>query len=340
MWNASDNDDQMARIGKADSAKGKAATPSSDSMVAWFFRPMMLLRAAIVVGIAALWPYLAQSWPILGGRTEYQLSFTEIEVIPDPERPVPEDFLKQVERESGLPETISVLDDRLTQNLAGAFGHHPWVSKVVRVQKSFPAKVIVELEYRRPVAVVQTASGRVVIDGDAVLLPSSDVPDRDDTKYPLIQAENLKPTVPVGRAWDNPSIIAAARLARLLHEKWTTLKLSTILVPREQDLKSKWDDIPLELIGQGGSKIFWGRAPGSDHPGELDPAQKVRRLENYLTEYGDYVRPNGPYEIDIRHWRENTRRPLVAGQSPLRPTRPFKDETRFRNSDARKRVRQ
>lgn len=301
---------------------------------------MMLLRAAIVVGIVALWPYAVQWWPSLRGRAEYGITFDQIQITPKPDSPVPDDFLKQVERDSGLSETLSILDEHLTEELAQAFGRHPWVAKVVRVQKSYPASIAVELEYRQPVAIIQTALDQYVIDKDAILLPSSDVLGQADVKYPTVVAENLKAPAKVGQAWDHPHIVAAARLADLLHDKWATLKLNTIVIPKESDSKTKWDEISLDLMTQGGSKIFWGRAPGSDHPGELEPVQKVRRLENYLTEFGDYVRPNGPYEIDIRHWRENTRRPLVVSQSPLRPTRPFKEESRFRNSDARKRTRQ
>lgn len=330
----------MARSGKVDLANGKGAGTSSDSFVAWFFRPMMLLRAAVVVGIVALWPYAAQHWPKLAGRPEYGLSFEQIKIVPALEKPIPDDFLKQVEQSSRLPETLSVLDEQLTGKLAAAFARHPWVAKVVRVQKSFPAAIVVELEYRRPAAIVETANGKVVVDRDGTLLPSAGLLNHPEMEYPVIAALDLKPSVQVGQTWEEPAIIAAARTASLLQEKWAALKLNEILIPKDRDSQLKWDEVSLELVTNGGSKIFWGRAPGSDHPGELDSSQKVRRLENYLTEFGDYVRPNGPYEIDIRHWRENTRKPLVASQSPLRPTRPFKDESRFRNTDARKRSRQ
>jgi large subunit ribosomal protein L17 len=51
--------------------------------------------------------------------------------------------------------------------------------------------------------------------------------------------------------------------------------------------------------------------PGSTYPGELDAGQKVGRLDKYLREFGSYQQPQGPYAIDIRHWQEITRKPLV-----------------------------
>jgi hypothetical protein len=67
--------------------------------------------------------------------------------------------------------------------------------------------------------------------------------------------------------------------------------------------------------------VVWGRPPGNDHPGELEATQKIRRLEKYLADYGDYGQPNGPYEIDIRHWQEITRRPLAQEQLQAKPAK-------------------
>jgi len=137
--------------------------------------------------------------------------------------------------------------------------------------------------------------------------------------------------------WNDPALIAAARLAKLLEEKWKPLKLEAISIPRNASTKSDANDILLELIGKGGSRIAWGRPPGSDHPGELEPTQKIRRLEKYLADFGDYDKPNGPYEIDIRHWQEISRHPLVNDQPRLKPTKPPKQEARSPESKKKSR---
>ena len=66
----------------------------------------------------------------------------------------------------------------------------------------------------------------------------------------------------------------------------------------------------LALRTTGGSRIIWGRAPGSDRPGELSAEQKIGRMEEYLARKGGFTDPQGPLEIDIRHWKEITARPL------------------------------
>jgi hypothetical protein len=44
----------------------------------------------------------------------------------------------------------------------------------------------------------------------------------------------------------------------------------------------------------------------------LSTRQKIGRLEEYVTRFGGFNGPQGPYEIDIRHWRDISRTPLSA----------------------------
>ena len=99
------------------------------------------------------------------------------------------------------------------------------------------------------------------------------------------------------------------------------------------------NDIPLELLAMGGSKIVWGRPPGNDHPGELEATQKIRRLEKYLADFGDYGKPSGPYEIDIRHWQEISRRPLNDHQANSKPVKSPKTSGRPQISEGKKKAR-
>lgn len=326
----------MARSVKSGGTSAEARSTSTGSLIDWFFRPAMLFRMSLVAGAFALWPYAAQRLPSLQKRTEYQLSFSQIQISPLPARPVPENLLEQVGKQTDVPHEFSVLDDHLTAELADAFSQHPWVANVVRVRKSFPASVVVELEYRQPVAMVQIPGGRVPIDIDGIILPSTDFSTSDLQRYPLIRNVSSKPASRPGSAWQDPSLIAAARLAKLLGSKWSSLKLEAIVVPATATAKTNVNDVPLELIGEGGSKIIWGRTPDTDHPGELEPAQKIRRLEKYLADFGNYGQPKGPYEIDIRHWQEISRRPLVVEPEQSKPSKTPKVEARHHSESKRK----
>ena len=86
--------------------------------------------------------------------------------------------------------------------------------------------------------------------------------------------------------------------------------LSRFRFPEPAASRSGPGDAIYELRTAGGSHIIWGRAPGSDHPGELTYQQKVGRLEDYATRNAGFSDEHGPYEIDIRHWHEITRQPL------------------------------
>ena len=310
----------MARTGKTVVETARQTSVVS-SLIQWFFQPAMLFRASLVAGVCALWPYVAQKLPSLEGRPEYQISFTEIQVNPLPKHPVPQNLVEQVAEQSGVPSKVSLLSESLTSDIAAAFRRHPWVAKVVRVQKSFPAAVTVELEYRQPVLMAQVQGGRIPVDIHGVLLPTADFSASDSNRFPLIQYTGTKPKIRPGTIWNEPNILAAARLANLLGEKWKPLKLEAIVVPQLAEPSTDPTEILLELTGIGGSRIMWGRAPGSDHPGELEPTQKIRRLEKYLADYGDYGQPHGPYEIDIRHWQEITRRPLTTPQAQAKPSK-------------------
>ena len=74
---------------------------------------------------------------------------------------------------------MSILDDELVQKIQTAFSLHPWVANVTHVTKRHPAHVDVELEYRKPVAMVEVhengSDGLYPVDTDGVLLPSTAV---------------------------------------------------------------------------------------------------------------------------------------------------------------------
>lgn len=340
LSNSSDCSDSMVGASKSKSVAGKkSSAPAGLPLIDWFFRPAMLFQFSLVAGLFALWPYAIQRLPSLDKRPEYRLTFSQIQIQPPPDRPVPLNLLEQVRQLADLPDEFSILDENLTTEVARAFRRHPWVAKVARVRKKFPSAVTVELEYRNPVAMVRQADKLTPIDLQGVALPISDFSTEEASRYPVIQNPGVKVSVQTGSAWDDPAILAAAQLASYLKDKWTPLKLEAITVDRSDASKTLWKDLSLVLIGRGGSRILWGRAPGIDYPGELEPTQKIRRIEKYLADFGDYVRPSGPYEIDIRHWHEISRHALVVAPTSTKPVKSPKDEARRPNPEPRRKSR-
>lgn len=277
-------------------------------------RPRFILLVVGGIAAAVFLPGVWRSLPDPGERREYRLRTDRMEIAPPP-RDVPPDIVRQVIRRANLPADVSLLDDDLTRRIAEAFSAHPWVAEVVSVQKSFPPRISVELKYRVPVAMVEVSGGMYPVDANAVLLPPEDFSLADTRRYPVIRGIASRPAGPAGARWGDPVVSAAGKLAEKLKPVWRDLQLSAIRPFKSPSPADAGDDPQFELTTRGGSRILWGRAPGSDHPGELTAEQKIGRLKKYAADFGGFDRPHGPYEIDIRHWQEITRRPIS-----LRPT--------------------
>lgn len=287
--------------------------------LARLIRPRWLMPLALFAAGIVLAPWLAQQLPDLTERPEYRVTWNDIKLDPLPEGFVPVDLLQQVRRRNQLADEFSLLDPQLVPTLAAAFAHHPWIAEIKRVEKSYPPRVDVQVTYRIPVAMVQVKQGAYPIDSQGVLLPPSDFAAADTRKFPVITQVLSNPAGPAGEAWGDPAVLAGARLAEFLGPRWKNLELAAIVVPRLTKATAPAQDIALELQTIGGTRILWGRAPGGGHPGELTAAQKLGRMEKYLVERGTFDGVHGPYEIDIRHWQEITRRPLHPSSTTSAP---------------------
>jgi hypothetical protein len=283
-----------------------------------FFQPQRLLLWALLAAIPVLAPWVARQLPDLKTRYEYRLAFSQIQLEPAPVDGVPTDLIARVQRRSDLPAEVSLLDPTLPLTLGQAFAQHPWIARVIEVRNEYPASVTVRVEYRHPVAVVQVKSGVYPVDGSGVLLPPGDFQPADVEKLIPVRGVTTTPYAPEGRPWSDPAVLAAADLARYLGPRWKDLQLTAIIAPPPASADTAPDEIPLELETAGGSRILWGRTPDNQRPGELTGLQKLGRLEKYLAEFGRYDSPTGPYEIDIRHWEEISRRPLEATSTAIR----------------------
>ena len=302
--------------------RSKSATESAEGFREWLFQPARLLRFALFAGLLVLAPWLYRQLPPLSARDEYRLTLDQIVIDPAPVAPIPADLFAQVQKRAELPDKLSALDGQLPQRLADAFALHPWIARVVEVRNEFPAAVKVTVEYRQPVALVQVPHGYYAVDGEGILLPPQDFTTADASQYLVIKGIISTPQNGAGHRWDDPALTAAAQLAELLTSKWEQLQIASIIAPRDAATGGDIDSLQFDLLTANGTRILWGRAPGSQHPGELTPAQKLGRLNKYLAEFGSFDRPSGPYEIDIRRWQEITRKPLTNATSATRVKEP------------------
>lgn len=290
--------------------------PRAQRWLIHLFRPRVLLVLA-ALATAPWWkPALDAFLPELSEQDQFLVDAAEIE-INEPLPWVPHDLVEQVVKRSSLPPRLSLLNHDLTAEVADAFRRHPWVADVVEVRKqSSPPRLQVTLKYREPVCMVEKRNGLYPVDANGILLPPDDFSLAETAGFLKVQGVRSTPLGSAGTAWGDPTVLGACRLAHALRDDWKSLQLRAIRVPVRTEADVHLEGLNYALQTEGGSMILWGRAPGADHPGELTVEQKIGRMQKYLADFGSFDEPSGPYEIDIRHWQQISRKRLSsAGES-------------------------
>lgn len=191
----------------------------------------------------------------------------------------------------------SVLESQTTPAVAAAFNAHPWIRKTHRVVKIAGKQLIVDLEYRYPVAMVYcevdgndpaasiNKERYLPVDSDGVLLPTKDFTSTDVPSFihiylagPGIKiSEDLK----VGTQIES-RVVEATLLCRLIARYREPYKIDRVNVyPSNQVGKSKW---LLEIETKGGPRIIWGHAPGFESVGEPAADLKLRQLADIASD--------------------------------------------------------
>lgn len=210
------------------------------------------------------------------------------------------DLKAEVMRDASVERSLSLLDNDLTKRLANAFSLHPWVARVDRVSKHHPARVEVQLVYRRPVAMVEVSGGLLPVDEHGILLPSADFSPAEAKRYPRIARIESHPSGPVGTNWGDANVSGAARIAAILAGRWKKLHLYRVLAPAPATADDYADRYTYELSTHAGTRLVWGRPPGSEPTGEPKAAEKVARLEEIVQRDGSLDGESGPRVIDLR----------------------------------------
>jgi hypothetical protein len=260
-----------------------------------------LIVALFFAGWYLVWRQVAGR--VLASR-EYLVGPQEVDITPLPSW-IHTDIRRDVFGNASLDGPLSIMDDSLTDRIATAFSLHPWIAKVRRVTKHHPARVTVELEYRRPVLMVEVAGGLLPVDVQGVLLPSGDFSPIEKSRFPRLVGVNTSPLATAGERWGDARVVGAAEIAAALGSAWEELKLDAI-VPSASPSGAP-DDYLYALYTRGRTQIIWGRSPGSRAAGELPAAEKLGRLKEYVASHGTLEGPAGPQQLDVRNQRLSAR---------------------------------
>jgi hypothetical protein len=245
----------------------------------------LLAGLAVIVLLAAGGYFGWKKWGVpVTQRNEYRIAAASIDITPQPAW-IPSDVRQEAIRD-GSVENLSIFDKQLTLRLCHAFEMHPWVHRVNRVSKRPPAKVQIELDYRRPVAWVEVPPGvlpnnevgLLPVDGEGVLLPPKDFVAEQVDEFVRIAVAGLTPCGLPGTAWGDPRVTSAAQIAALVTENFQDAHLHRILVSsRPGDTRDLGPPF-FEITTRQGARFVWGSAPGHEQPGEPTAMQKSLRL--------------------------------------------------------------
>jgi hypothetical protein len=197
---------------------------------------------------------------------------------------------------------LDMLDPSLVDTIAESLGRSPWVREVRSVTKRFPHQVDVSIVPRRPAAAVRLKTRRGltyhVVGEDAVRLPVTYATWRPPGLHVPYITGTGGPLPEPGEAWGEPSVAAAIEIARLLRSSGRIRRAVHVTEVDVSNYGGRRDRTKSEFLvhAENDCVIRWGRAPGTDKPGELPVAEKIAKFERYLAEQN----PTSNRTLDLR----------------------------------------
>lgn len=262
---------------------------------------LAVLLVLVTLGLGTLWrrvgPHLHQS-------PRFLLTEDKLQTTPQPDWIDPATQVRSEVFRDGSLQGLNLLDPQAAVQIARAFELHTWVKRVARVQKKAPGTVVVDLEYRRPIALVEVLFNNVLsyepVDMEGVVLPE-DLFRRDESqlsRYMKITADYSMPSGVLGTPWGDQRITGAANIAALIEKAWQRWNLVRIIAHPPDGPSGR---CTFEICGRGSSRILWGHAPGQEASTEPPALRKVLWLAEYFKQHGplDAEGPAGQ-DIDLR----------------------------------------
>ena len=272
----------------------------------WSLRPRNLGAITLAMLFVVVIPAIPALWPTVRQNAKFQMSVDRIDLTPAT-RWTPHDIVENVAKNHPDWSERSLLESSLAADLAAAFAQHPWISQVDRVEKTRQGRVIVQVTYRTPVAMIETHRGLYPVDAQGVLLPPNDFSLAESDQLPHLRQIRTMPSGPAGTVWGDPLVVSGVKLCAALmpegnlESHWVRYGLEAIVAPLAPPGTAEITPEPpvFELLTQGGRRIIWGRPPGDD---SLEPTvtQKLGRLDSYIRQQKSLDQPVGAYRIDIR----------------------------------------
>ncbi|MBI2826958.1 MAG: hypothetical protein HYX69_19965 [Planctomycetia bacterium] len=295
----------MSAVKRAEPAKPAAKPPPSQLALLLRGPLRWLLSWGLVIAILggagyAGWRAIA---PTVLHQEQYRLVVDNLVITRQPAW-IHADVRRQAFDDGGFAEGTWIHDDDLAERIAKAFAVHAWVAKVERVTKRAPARVEVDLVYRRPVLMVEVPGvpgGVFPVDAEGVLLPVGDFLADEARRYPRLSGVTTLPAGGVGLPWGDLHVAGGAEVAAALLDAWEELPLDHIAVSGAGTPGILFELVPRNEGGRAPYRVIWGHAPSTREPGEPEAAQKVARLREFIAAQSRSPSSGAPPELDLRY---------------------------------------
>lgn len=234
-------------------------------------------------------------------RALYALKQENIQVVSPTPSWIKTDIVDEVYRTAGL-EQISLLDASAAATIADAFKTNHWVKDVKNVRKGPNGSILVDLIFRRPVAMVYykgpvqdgdrvvETKGFYPVDTEGIVLPDQDFRAAADDagtqvydQYFQVFAgkDGARPASSVGMAFGDPRISEAISLCILLESVKDEFGLKELEIVQEKFTVGPSPYLHV-LLTNDAKKVIWGHAPDKEISGEPSAEDKKNRMIAWL----------------------------------------------------------
>ncbi len=202
----------------------------------------------------------------------------------------------------------SLLDPFLIGDLERAYGSSVWVKRIVRMRRSFPNRIDLELLLRIPAAQVKSGGRYWLIDADGVFLPTAGSAELFPRLPEIVGVTSrvMGGRPMPGEIWKDEGVTGGLGILRAF---WGS-PLSEVLpverivvnagVFRAEDGGEREIRRRFEVVSKNGVVVRWGTFnPGSEPGDELTSAEKMWRLEELLRS-DEALRPGVCFDVRTR----------------------------------------
>ncbi|QDU32073.1 hypothetical protein KS4_01020 [Poriferisphaera corsica] len=192
----------------------------------------------------------------------------------------------------GLP-VPGPFDGGRLQEAAGLISDIAWVRDLKQIRRVKGGTIVVEADYREPVALVARADGYQAVDKEGYLLPmimQSEQVDLYREWLPVISGVSWS-NVRAGDRWEDAKVMAGIAVAdRLRFEVGVAKQIASVDVSGAD----MYGRVKVVLETVNGGEVVWGRSPRDDQGIEVASDVKLQRL----VELANNVQTGGLIDFD------------------------------------------